>query len=54
MDYDFSKFSTAEIEYELKALQSQKNDLNKQIALIDTDIIGLKEELRRRTSEKQS
>lgn len=53
MKYDFSKFSVAEIEHELKALQSQKNDLNKQISLIDTDIIGLKEELRRR-SEKQS
>ena len=40
------------LEFELKSLQEQKNILNRRIVELDTDIIGIKEELRKRRIRK--
>lgn len=42
--------SNEELEFKLKVLFEQKKKLQKQIMDLDSDIIGIKEELRRRSN----
>jgi hypothetical protein len=52
-DYDPPKLSDSDIEYEVAALLKEKKALTSKIDQIDTQLIGLKEEQRRRKEKSQ-
>lgn len=53
-EHNPAKLSDEDIEYELTTLLKEKKDLQSKIDQIDTNIIGLKEEKRRRKEKSRS